>query len=225
LKYPRIPHLSCSHPLDDDSTVTDDFQWKGLRWIVTEKVDGAQISLEFENGIPIARNRNTPLLGGRMDRQFHLLPTWIKNRYDRLHEMLGDTRILFGEWMYYRHTVPYDQLPDWFIAFGMWDTLEDTFLPFHETRSISMTIGVAVVPVLFDGVVSSVSHLMGMIQQSRFGTHQMEGVVLHSPDGSVRCKHVTSAFTVSVDHGRHWRADMRVKNALCDHDETFREKL
>jgi hypothetical protein len=40
----------------------------------------------------------------------------------------GHTHILFGEWLMARHTMAYDMLPDWFIAFDIFDTATNQFL-------------------------------------------------------------------------------------------------
>ena len=41
---------------------------------------------------------------------------------------IGTRRVLFGEWMCVKHTVAYDKLPDWFIAFDILDMDEGKFL-------------------------------------------------------------------------------------------------
>ena len=40
----------------------------------------------------------------------------------------GGTRILYGEWLCARHTVAYDKLPDWFVAFDIFDVPAGRFL-------------------------------------------------------------------------------------------------
>jgi hypothetical protein len=36
-------------------------------------------------------------------------------------------RILFGEWLAAEHTVCYDNLPDWFLAFDIYDVASQKF--------------------------------------------------------------------------------------------------
>jgi hypothetical protein len=36
--------------------------------------------------------------------------------------------VLFGEWLAARHTMPYDCLPDWFLAFDVLDSHAQRFL-------------------------------------------------------------------------------------------------
>ena len=40
----------------------------------------------------------------------------------------GSTRVLYGEWLCARHTVAYDKLPDWFVAFDIFDVPAGRFL-------------------------------------------------------------------------------------------------
>lgn len=39
----------------------------------------------------------------------------------------GTRYILYGEWCAARHTVTYDALPDWFLAYDVYDTKEGRF--------------------------------------------------------------------------------------------------
>lgn len=41
---------------------------------------------------------------------------------------LGQGYILYGEWLQITHTVLYDALPDWFIAFDLYDIQSARFL-------------------------------------------------------------------------------------------------
>ena len=37
--------------------------------------------------------------------------------------------ILYGEWCYAKHTVPYDALPDWFLGFDIFEVASHRFWP------------------------------------------------------------------------------------------------
>ena len=40
----------------------------------------------------------------------------------------GNDKVLYGEWLYARHTVVYDKLPDWFLAFDVFDSRKGKFM-------------------------------------------------------------------------------------------------
>lgn len=214
MKYPRIPHLAFSSVTDADDIVVDKDIF-GQPWVVTEKIDGSQTSYEIVDGIVQARNRNTALLSGSMDRQFHRLPAWVQVHYEVLVTLLGDQYILFGEWMCHVHTVHYDRLPDWFVAFGLFDKVTGSFLPFLPTMERLRSLGFSTVPLVFEGVVKDRKMIDSFIKKSAFGSEEMEGVVFHSKDDLERFKFVTASFKTKVDNARHWRTCTRVQNSLA----------
>lgn len=213
IKYPRISHTKNSHPTDDDLITREHLFPR--EWIVTEKVDGAQMSITFENGELIVTNRGTVLLKGDMDRQFHMLPQWIYPKFEALHRLLHDQYILFGEWLCHKHTVYYDALPDWFIAFGILDKQTDQFLPFDRMCVMIDSIALYHVPVLYRGLIKHENDLPSFITTSHFGSEQMEGVVLHAYDDQYRYKYVTDHFRDSIDQSPlHWRYKTRTQNKI-----------
>jgi hypothetical protein len=213
MKYPRIAHIQCSHPTDDDIITKE--QLFPQEWIATEKVDGAQLSIEFEKNELKVANRGTPLLQGSMDRQFHILPSWIYPKRDLLYNLLGHKLILFGEWLFNKHTVVYNKLSDWFIAFDLYDKETSKFLPFDEMCLKIENIKLIHVPIIYRGIIQSEKHLFSLIKQSQFGNEDMEGIVLHSFDGQKHYKYVTEKFHESIDTSPlHWRYKTRQQNQL-----------
>jgi ATP-dependent RNA circularization protein (DNA/RNA ligase family) len=218
MKYPRIPHVPFSNITDVDDIVLDD-RWMrslffGEEWVITEKIDGSQTSFEFIDGKIEARNRNTKLLEGGMDRQYTPLPSWISCHYDDLWQMIGNGLILFGEWMFHVHTVEYSSLPDWFLCFDLYDKNRASFLPFESAMETCRHHGFATVPIITRTVIRSKEHLLSYIGKSAFTSGQMEGIVMHSIDGNTHVKLVTEAFKNAVDMERHWKVCTRVKNAV-----------
>ena len=40
---------------------------------------------------------------------------------DSLYEILDQDTILFGEWLYAKHSISYNNLPDYFLAFDLYN--------------------------------------------------------------------------------------------------------
>lgn len=201
----KIKHASKRY---DIQTSSGNFYANGIL------VHNSQTGVQFIDGSIDARNRNTPLLVGNMDRQYHPIPAWIQEHYEALWKLLGNDRILFGEWLFHVHTVVYDHLPDWFVGFGLFDKVAGRFVPFLEGRALMTGAGIAIVPLIETAVIRDKAQLLGYIKISVFGNEQMEGVVLHSIDDSTTVKYVTEKFKHAVDHARHWRKCDRTKNAI-----------
>lgn len=53
--------------------------------------------------------------------QFRALDAWLAQHAAALHRLLGAPGlfVLFGEWLYARHSLAYTHLPDYFLAFDL----------------------------------------------------------------------------------------------------------
>ncbi|KAJ3325950.1 hypothetical protein HDV06_002335 [Boothiomyces sp. JEL0866] len=138
-KYPRTRHLLNLGAATRDDLVLAEADSKpffvpasGTIVTVEEKIDGANIGFRLDkNGEIIAQNRNH-ILTEAAHEQFKALPSWIKKNSHGLMSVLAQDRILYGEWMYALHSCSYSKLPDYFIAFDIYDINTDTFLSRSE---------------------------------------------------------------------------------------------
>ena len=84
----------------------------GRHLVVEEKIDGANSGISFdENGNLLLQSRGHYLTGGYRERHYNLMKQWATIQKDALYAVLGSRFIMYGEWMYAKHTVWYDHLP------------------------------------------------------------------------------------------------------------------
>jgi hypothetical protein len=172
VKYPRTPHIVGSglQQGDEDLATVPFDALAGRHLIVTEKVDGANCGLRFTaDGDLLLQSRGHYLTGGERERQFDRFKAWVNRYAAELLDVLEDRYILYGEWLYAKHTVFYTRLPHYFLAFDLYDTREERFLTTFERRVLLATAPFVVsVPVLHAGAVSSLSALLSLLGQSPF---------------------------------------------------------
>ena len=63
--------------------------------------------------------------------QFKGLDAWLERNRADVYQVLGDEPgkyVLFGEWMFAKHSLEYSRLPDYFIAFDIYDCERKRFL-------------------------------------------------------------------------------------------------
>lgn len=171
IKYPRTPHLEGSRlqPGDEDLDQVPFSRLAGRHIVVEEKVDGANAGLSFDdNGSLRLQSRGHYLTGGPRERHFALLKTWATVHQDALRERLGSARILYGEWLYAKHTVFYDLLPHYFMEFDVLDTERGEFL--STPRRAELLDGASITPVrvLYEGPARSLEHLRSLMVNSHF---------------------------------------------------------
>src|SRR5262249_7817347 len=131
LKYPRTPHISGSRlqPGDEDVKVVAREALEGATFIIEEKFDGSNCGISFGlDDSLILQSRGHGLAGGPRERQFDLLKRWASHHVAALRDILGRRYVMYGEWLYARHTIPYDGLPHYFLEFDILDRESHTFL-------------------------------------------------------------------------------------------------
>ena len=123
-KYPRTPHLQGSRlqPGDHDLAQVPFAQLAGQVLVVEEKLDGANCAVSFDaDGRLLLQSRGHYLTGGPREKQFGPFKAWAATVRYQLQPVLADRYVMYGEWLYAKHTVFYDALPHHFCEFDVYD--------------------------------------------------------------------------------------------------------
>jgi len=175
--------------------------------IVEEKVDGSNSGVSFDDeGSLVLQSRGHILTGGPREQQFNLFKRWANHHVSALRDILGHRYVMYGEWLYARHTIAYDLLPHYFLEFDIFDRENELFLSTDRRRALLAGSPVQSVPVL------SASHrgeLESYLGPSRYASASfMEGLyVKREQRGRVigRYKYVRPDFLQAVeDSDGHW---------------------
>jgi len=129
-KYPRTQHISGSKlQAGDEDLVNVPFeQIKDRNYILEEKVDGANSGISVIDGELMLQSRGHYLTGGYRERHFDLFKTWANVWSNQLKELLGERYVMYGEWLFAKHTVFYDKLPHYWMEFDIFDTERQVYL-------------------------------------------------------------------------------------------------
>lgn len=169
VKYPRTPHLSGSRlqPGDEDLDSVPFARIAGRHLVVEEKLDGANAGISFDSdGELKLQSRGHFLTGGPREQQFARLKAWAAGIRWPLRDRLGSRYVLYGEWLYAKHTVFYDALPHYFCAFDVLDRESGEFLSTPARSALLEDVDVVPVPVLHTGPIASLAELTGLIGPS-----------------------------------------------------------
>jgi hypothetical protein len=131
LKYPRMPHIAGSRlqPGDEDLGVIAHEVLEACSLVIEEKLDGSNSGISFDcDGSLVLQSRGHVLTGGPRERQFNLLKRWANHHVAALRDILARRYVMYGEWLYARHTIAYNQLPHYFLEFDMLDKDSGEFL-------------------------------------------------------------------------------------------------
>jgi hypothetical protein len=209
VKYPRTPHLNGSRVQhgDEDLSLIDAAGLAGLPLVIEEKLDGSNSGISFEeDGSLVLQSRGHVLTGGPRERQFDLFKRWAGTHREALWCILGDRYLMYGEWLYARHTIFYDELPHFFLEFDILDRATGEFLSTGRRQAMLAASPVRSVPVLAEGPVTDWNALVGRSRCS--SSEWMEGLYIKwEAEGQVlgRYKYVRPGFLQAVeDSGEHW---------------------
>ncbi|GAB4510170.1 MAG: RNA ligase family protein [Haliangiales bacterium] len=153
-KYPRTQHIEGSRlqPGDEDLRSVQLAEIAGEHLVIEEKLDGANAGLCFSpEGELRLQSRGHYLTGGHRERHFNLFKTWANAHQGALWERIGSRYMVYGEWLYAKHTVFYDQLPHYFLEFDVFDTEAEEFLSTERRHQLFVDSPVVSVPVVWTG--------------------------------------------------------------------------
>lgn len=131
IKYPRTPHIQGSRlqPGDEDLRQRCFSEIEGRHVVLEEKIDGANSAISFTEGGELRlQSRGHFLTGGARERHYDLLKQWAAIHKEKFYEVLGSRYVMYGEWMYAKHSIYYDLLPNYFMEFDILDRETDRFL-------------------------------------------------------------------------------------------------
>ena len=211
-RFPNTPHLawlSDGEPRDDKVlSPAEAHDLLAGDVSVEEKLDGANLgfSLGDDRHLRIQNRRQyltAPYVG-----QFIRLPPWLPLHAEAIVAALGGGNlILFGEWCAAKHSLDYDRLPDWFVAFDVYDRGWNRFWSSTRRNVLARQLGLSHVLPLASGrlTLAQIRDIL-MGQPSRYRHGPMEGLVIRRETAQwceTRAKLVRADFTQAING--HWR--------------------
>lgn len=170
-KYPRTPHVQGSklQPGDFDLSQIPFRTLADCYLVIEEKVDGANAGISFDDHLQL-QSRGHFLTGGEREKHFALFKTWAVARMAALRAVLGRRYVMYGEWLYAKHTIAYDALPHYFLEFDMMDRETGAFLDTPSRHALLAGTPVVSVPVLWRGYGRDCPDLDQLVSTSQFKT-------------------------------------------------------
>ena len=223
IKFPRTKHLANLGAMSRDDLLmekTDIDQLLKMNLLVEEKIDGANLGFSLDENNNIRAQNRSHYVCSTYHAQFKKLDEWIDINRSNLLTLLqrpdGHKYIVYGEWLYSKHSIEYTKLPSYFIMFDLYDHTDKKFIEREIIEQIiaENNLTINLVPIIFRGK-STVDKLKAMVHtKSNFYDGPVEGVYIRAFDkGQVkyRCKIVRSDF---ISGNQHWTKEQFVKNGL-----------
>ena len=212
-KYPKSWHLYYSEKLTKgDRKHTDDAHFKGRHVTVSVKLDGENTTVYNHK----SHARSLDSSDDSEDRR------WINYlRIAKIYGNIPDEFRICGENVFYKHTVPYNDLSTYFYVFSIWN--ENTCLSIEETKEWCYLLGLEMVPIIYSGIYDKEKILEAFKEYSKLC--ETEGFVVrltesfHINDFNISLnKFVNKSFVLPPDH---WRSLPKILNKLKDNKKPY----
>ncbi len=184
--------------------------------IVEEKIDGGVLGIAWDGNIPLVVGKHSMVNYDVRTKRFYGLTEWIYENYEKISKIpLG--WIVYGEWMRASHKIYYNELPDYFIGFDIWDG--NKFLDWNDKSVLLNIIGFREVPTIYSGTDLGIEDIIciaegvgGVGNESKFNSNEtIEGVIIRNDNGLIG-KYVRKKFDDSIEE--HWLKLPLVENRL-----------
>ncbi|EMD32663.1 hypothetical protein CERSUDRAFT_126750 [Gelatoporia subvermispora B] len=196
-KFPRTAHLlNLGSATEDDLVGGLPAVASGARVVITEKI--------------VVQNRSH-YVSPASHAQFKKLGAWLERHREELCEVLNrdphfaQRYVLFGEWLVATHSIPYSRLPDFFLAFDMYDRSTQTWAGRRALEGILAGTSIVPVPVIYEGKMPLDTELCNMTQRpSQYYDGPLEGIYVKIEEGNrviARGKVVRGDF---ISGNEHW---------------------
>lgn len=223
--FPRTPHLPhLPNATSDDVIASSDEAAVVFTQPINieEKIDGASVGMTTKDGQPIIRNRDHILRKGyekdtAAKKQFASIWNWFYDHRESFEFLAArGPYSVYGEWCLAQHGIFYDRLPDWFIAYDLYDYEHGHFVEPEKTEDLLGQAGFVTAPLIhrgeFDG---DYNDLVGYAQDfSDWSSSQREGIYVKVFDAKIvthRFKLVRPEFV----RGALWNPKKLTKNKLA----------
>jgi hypothetical protein len=217
IKHPKMLHLPWSGLVtEDDRKLKTDAVFHKQEVIVTEKIDGENITLAKDYWHP---------------RSLHKKQHWSRDYVQGLHGRIGyqipEGYRICGENCYATHTIQYDRLPHYFLVHSIWR--QRVCLSWDDSLLLAESLGLTMVPLLYRGLydleaIQSAVCAMRLRSICATGPGTQEGYVIRlarsfnlSHFAESVGKYVNPAFRQAFDEAEdHWSAGHLQRNTLTD---------
>lgn len=171
IKYPRTRHIEGSRLQkgDEDLTQISFAIIKGRNIVIEEKVDGANSAISFgSEGELLLQSRGHYLTGGYRERHYNFFKQWANAHKEKLYAVLGNRYIVYGEWLYAKHSIYYDALPHYFLEFDVFDKERKVFLDTDSRRELLKDLPICSVPILSRGKFNKMEEVLKYLGKSNY---------------------------------------------------------
>ncbi len=149
-----------------------------------------------------------------LEAEYHESRGWVKKLHSEICWQIEDGWRICGENMYALHSIPYTDLPSYFLMFAIWDN-NNICQSWDDTVLYAGVLGLETVPVIWRGVWDE-KYIRSLAD--KIDTTKQEGYIVRLADaypyGSFRKSIAKYVRKDHVQTTHNWKQRIVIKNAL-----------
>jgi hypothetical protein len=139
-KFPRTYHLPWSEEVhSDDKTHSDVSFLLNKPLTITTKMDGSNVGISFD--LVSSRSGDVP-----KHKSFDML----KQKVSTIKHDIPENMVIYGEWLYAKHSIEYDNLDDYLLSFAILD--KNKWLSWKDVVEWSKLLNIKTVNVIKNNI-------------------------------------------------------------------------
>lgn len=151
--------------------------------VITEKMDGANACLTSDK--VYARSHS----GEPHREEWDFLK---KQHREKLMHKIPDRMAIFGEYLYAKHSIMYEDLPSYFLVFGIYYKPEREWMSWTDVRALSNELGLETVPVIDNLYIEEDENRL----VEKLDEFALSGALKREPEGSSRYGDTREGYVV-----------------------------
>lgn len=209
IKYKKTYHHPLSEEVKSDDKIisaSDLAELYGKEYVGSIKMDGECTTI-YETGATHARSKDS--IGDESN-------SWVRGLAARIAYSIPENHRYCGENMHIQHSIKYEDLESFFLAFGVWQNVPNVLIDWDTTLSILNASDVKTVPIVWRGILTPeiIEELWRNLDKN---IH--EGLVFR-PVEAVPVKDFHKKVFKLVRRGhvqtdKHWKHKQKIKNKMA----------
>jgi len=184
---------------------------------ITEKMDGANVAIIRGNNNKWVLQKRRGLAEQGVHAQYSFFWNWARHNEEKILKIPNGWKV-YGELMYAKHNIYYDELPSYFLVFDIWDGRE--YLHYDNRIFFIKEFGFQHVPILYYGN-EKIDVDSFMYIKSACSSNLAEGIVIKNYKKQIRGKLVRPEFMKDLEEDDHWATKAVKRNKLAENVNVF----
>lgn len=220
VKFPRTRHLANLGSASRNDLMLDQNDIREFLnnelWI-EEKIDGANMGISIDPvTYKIIFQNRSHYITSNYAAQFKKLDMWRDAHLTELFEIIEPGRhILYGEWVFSKHSIHYTHLPGYFIAFDLYDKKTGKFSSRKSLESLLQNTTIPLIRLVAHDKFKNIDQITRLVNTtSAYYDGKLEGIYVRICDENHTLKRAKIVRNDFICGDTHWNKHKCVENLL-----------